>query len=76
MHASEAAWAHPDWTPSERSTPKSSLEMHLLGTCAYKLPDNKARAMLGYAPPVSFDEGMRRTIGWLQFAGYPVGLGK
>jgi nucleoside-diphosphate-sugar epimerase len=36
------------------------------------LPDAKARALLGYEPSVGFDEGMRRTLGWLRFAGYPV----
>ena len=49
-----------------------ALEMDLLGRCEYKLPDAKARALLGYEPIVGFDEGMRRTLGWLRFAGFPI----
>jgi nucleoside-diphosphate-sugar epimerase len=52
--------------------PIASLEMALLHHCQYKLPDTKARKMLGYKPGVSFAEASRRTIGWLAFAGYPV----
>jgi hypothetical protein len=46
--------------------------MSLLHQCQYKLPDAKARKVLGYSPSVSFAEGSRRTVGWLAFAGYPV----
>lgn len=52
--------------------PVASLEMTLLQQCQYKLPDTKARKMLGYQPAVSFAEASRRTVGWLAFAGYPV----
>jgi nucleoside-diphosphate-sugar epimerase len=65
-------WAHPDWSASDRAVPDVALEMDLLGRCGYKLPDAKARALLGYEPSVGFDEGMRRTLGWLRFAGFPV----
>jgi hypothetical protein len=27
--------------------------------------------MLGYQAKISFAEGMQRSLGWLQFAGYP-----
>ena len=43
-----------------------------LQQCAVKLPFDKARRMLGYEPPLSFDEGMRRTIAWMKAVGYPV----
>jgi nucleoside-diphosphate-sugar epimerase len=46
--------------------------MALLHRCQYKLPHGKARRLLGYMPLVSFEEGIRRSIGWLEFAGYPV----
>ena len=49
-----------------------SAEMSLLQQCQYKLPNNKAKAVLKYDPPVSFKEGCRRSLGWLSFAGYPV----
>ena len=50
----------------------SSLEMSLLHGCRVKLPWEKARRGLGYLPQVGVDEGIRRTLGWLAFAGYPV----
>jgi nucleoside-diphosphate-sugar epimerase len=51
--------------------PSATLEMSRLYRCAWKLPDTKARQLLGYRPVVSFTEGCRRTIGWLGFAGFP-----
>ncbi len=47
-------------------------EMGMLYSCSYKLPHTKATRMLGYQPPVSFEEACRRTVVWLDFAGYPV----
>jgi nucleoside-diphosphate-sugar epimerase len=47
-------------------------EMALLQSCAFRLSDAKARNLLNYQPPVSHAEGMRRSIAWLRFAGYPV----
>ena len=52
--------------------PAASLEMMLLYQCRYKLPYAKATKILGYDPVVSFEEGCRRTLAWLAFAGYPV----
>ena len=60
------------WEPLVSRQPEVSQEMSLLQQCVYKLPNTKAERLLGYAPPVRFAEGMRRTIGWLKFAGYPV----
>lgn len=49
-----------------------SLEMTLLHGCRYRLPWDKAHEELGYLPIVTIEEACRRTIGWLDFAGYPV----
>lgn len=54
------------------TVPTPTLEMALLHGCRYRLPWHKAREQLGYAPIVGFDEACRRTIGWLEFAGYPL----
>jgi nucleoside-diphosphate-sugar epimerase len=52
--------------------PQATLEMSLLYRCRYKLPSDKAVRMLSYRPIVSFAEACRRTVAWLDFAGYPV----
>jgi len=49
-----------------------SQEMALLYGCSTKLPHDKARGLLGYRPIVTFEEGCRRTLEWLAFAGFPV----
>jgi hypothetical protein len=46
--------------------------MSLLQSCQCKLPYDKAKRLLGYEPCFSFAEGMGKTIGWMEFAGYPV----
>jgi nucleoside-diphosphate-sugar epimerase len=56
----------------ERHQLPISREMGMLYSCQYKLPHEKAARILGYRPPVSFQEACRRTVGWLAFAGYPV----
>jgi nucleoside-diphosphate-sugar epimerase len=43
-----------------------------LQQCSVKLPNVRAKSLLAFEPPVSFEEGMRRTIAWLRSAGYPV----
>ena len=65
-------WAFPKLQPQLPPQPVATLEMVLLHQCQYKLPDTKARKMLGYQPIVSFPEACCRSIGWLAFAGYPV----
>jgi nucleoside-diphosphate-sugar epimerase len=52
--------------------PAVSREMALLYRCATKLPHAKAATVLGYRPIVRFEEGCRRTLEWLAFAGFPV----
>ncbi len=48
------------------------FEMGMLYSCSYKLPHKKATQILRYDPPVSFQEACRRTVAWLDFAGYPI----
>ncbi|MEJ1156750.1 NAD-dependent epimerase/dehydratase family protein [Prosthecomicrobium sp. N25] len=47
-------------------------ERILLHTARTRLGFDRARRELGYEPPVAFDEATRRTLAWLDFAGYPV----
>ena len=59
--------------PSPASSgPRVSLEQAMLHTCSYKFPWDAARSLLGYQPETSFAEGCRRSVAWLEFAGYPV----
>ena len=60
------------WSARVQPVPQPSLEMSLLQTCEWKLPFDKAERLLGYSPRITFAEGMRRTIAWMEFAGYPV----
>jgi len=48
------------------------LEASLLQTCDYRFPTTKARRVLGFEPPVPFDEACRRSVEWLGFAGFPI----
>jgi nucleoside-diphosphate-sugar epimerase len=66
----DSTWAVPN--AQHAPSPVATLEMSLLYRCSWKLPDTRARQRLGYRPVVSFAEGCRRTIGWLEFAGFPV----
>jgi nucleoside-diphosphate-sugar epimerase len=36
------------------------------------MPIDAAVQGLGYAPAIDTEEGLRRTIQWLRWAGYPV----
>lgn len=65
----------PSYSPFELprlSPPTASLEMAELHTCAWRLPDDKARKQLGYSAEKTFDEGMEISIQWLKAAGYPI----
>jgi nucleoside-diphosphate-sugar epimerase len=59
-------------TPVAPPRPRYDREMALLQSCTVRLSDEKARSVLGYRPRVDHAEGMRRSIAWLRFAGYPV----
>lgn len=52
-----------------------SMERALLHTARHIPSWARARTELGYEPMVSFQDGLRRSIAWLAFAGYPVALG-
>ena len=62
---SRSAWA----LRTGPSTPQLSAEHALLQQCRWKLPHAKAARILGYDPLVTFAEGMRRSLSWLDFAG-------
>jgi nucleoside-diphosphate-sugar epimerase len=62
------------WHIESPPQPVVTYEMAMLQQCSYKLPNTKAEQLLGYEPPVSFSEGCKRSIGWLEFAGYPVNM--
>jgi nucleoside-diphosphate-sugar epimerase len=58
--------------PPRKAPRVPALETSILQTCGYRFPTAKARRLLGFAPPVAFDEACRRTVVWLGFAGYPL----
>lgn len=60
------------WEPLEPRKIEVSLEISELQQCNYKLPNTKAEQLLNFVPPVQFEEGMRRSIAWLEFAGFPI----
>ena len=61
------SWKLPSETPCAMTE-----ELSLLQQCRWRLPMQKARSILGYEPEVRFEEGLRRSVEWLRFAGYPV----
>jgi nucleoside-diphosphate-sugar epimerase len=67
-----AAGRAADFETLAPAIPPPTLETWLLQQCRYKLPDTKARTVLGYRPIVSFEQSLSRTLQWLEFAGYPV----
>jgi nucleoside-diphosphate-sugar epimerase len=61
--------------PLKTESPAScqvTLERALLHTSSYRPPYTRAQRELGYCPPISFEEGCRRSVEWLGFAGYPI----
>lgn len=67
------AWPSPPPLASAwklRSTqvkPHLTQEHALLQQCTWKFPHALATQKLGYLPPVSFQEGMSRSLAWLDF---------
>jgi len=51
---------------------RPTAEILSLQSCRHKVGFEKASRMLGYKPPITFAEGMKRTIAWLEFTGYPI----
>lgn len=77
LGAGYAAWYHASALSESlrqpaAAVPRVTIERALLHQCEYKFPHTKAAQHLGYTPVVSFAEGIRRTIGWMGFAGFPV----
>jgi 2-alkyl-3-oxoalkanoate reductase len=71
--AAAAAWPTPPapagWTLPEPGRPRPSEELCQLQSCQWRYPTAKIENVLGFVPPVSFAESMRRTAAWLEFAG-------
>ena len=68
LAALSAAPTPDSWAIPEPPKPQVTRELADLQACAWKLPSVRAEAVLGFAPPVSFAEGMRRTAAWWRFA--------
>jgi len=62
------------WRLPDVLTPNVTEEMTQLQLCSVQLPHEKAQRILDYNANVSFAEGIKRSLGWLQFAGYPIQL--
>lgn len=68
------AWPSPPpapdaWTlPHPAPLPCLTHELALLQQCTWKFPHTRAAARLGYRPTVTFSEGLRRSLAWLDFA--------
>ena len=62
----------PAWRSDEKPRPAINPAMATLQQCEWRMPCGKAEKLLAYQPKISFAEGMKRSIGWLKFAGYPV----
>jgi nucleoside-diphosphate-sugar epimerase len=45
-----------------------SREMVLLQQCRYKFPCMRATTDLGYQPVVEFEEGLQRTLSWIEWS--------
>ena len=56
------------WTLPDAPKPAITEEMAALQQNRWKLPYDKAESVLGYRAPVTFSEGMRRSLAWLRFA--------
>jgi nucleoside-diphosphate-sugar epimerase len=54
--------------------PKSAVNFEIseLHCCRGRLSDERIRKELGYSPRITIEEGMRRSVAWLEFAGYPL----
>jgi nucleoside-diphosphate-sugar epimerase len=67
-----ASWNPPSapnaWALPTKPGPKITQEMALLQQNRWKVPHDKAAKTIGYAPPVTFAEAMRRSFAWYRFA--------
>jgi nucleoside-diphosphate-sugar epimerase len=51
-----------------RQLPNQSREMVLLQQCRHRFSSTQASELLGYQPNVTFAEGMRRTLAWIEWS--------
>src|SRR6185312_6884615 len=66
---SQPPFAPDGWTPrATRPPPRLTLELALLQQCTWKLPHTRAARRMGYVPHVTFAEGLRRSLAWLDFS--------
>ncbi len=67
-----AAWdpspATNAWTLLNNDKPEINQELCELQQCNWKFSNIKAREILKHVPSVSFEEGMRKTLAWVDFA--------
>jgi nucleoside-diphosphate-sugar epimerase len=56
--------------PEYAVRPRVDRELWHLQKVRHKLPTAKFARQFDFAPPVTFDEGICRTLGWLNFLGY------
>jgi nucleoside-diphosphate-sugar epimerase len=61
-----------EWVMPDAASETVPLETASLHRCRYKFPFAKARRLLGYAPLVSLEEGLMRTVRAQRLAGYPI----
>ena len=54
--------------PSSPPSLSPSREMVLLQQCRHRFSQNRAAQCIGYKPVVSFEEGLRRTMAWIEWA--------
>jgi nucleoside-diphosphate-sugar epimerase len=67
-----ALWSASGALPETPARPRPTIETALLHSSRNVPSFEKARSVLGYEPIVSRSDGIRRTISWLAFAGYPI----
>ena len=70
IKAVASAWPARDpelesWQPRSDSKLELKPEMALLQQATWRFPTDKARQILDYRPPIAFDEGMKRSLIWL-----------
>ena len=54
--------------PSSPPSLSPSREMVLLQQCRHRFSQNRAAQSIGYKPVVSFREGLRRTMAWIEWS--------
>ncbi|HET7032078.1 MAG TPA: NAD(P)-dependent oxidoreductase [Casimicrobiaceae bacterium] len=71
--ARERGSANP-WRLPTLASPRVSAEAFQLSQCSHQFSYAHARDRMAYEPLYSVDEGLRRTLAWLKFVGYPVAV--